>query len=129
MRIPTHLSKVEMIATFVSTFRVALWDTLDLSGVGGSDLEGNLVALGSITALEERLKDRQLVHRISDREAASNISTITRGIQLLDDPSGQVVSYQYPTLFALNCSECHLVGGSQLRSYGIAPSVRICSCI
>ncbi len=123
VQIPGHLSKVDMITTFNNAFRIILWDTLDLSLVDGKDMRTDPTALEAIVSLHERLKGRQIIHRVSDREAASNLSSITRGIQLLDDPSGQIVSYQYPSLFALNCPECHIVGGSQLRSYGIAPSV------
>lgn len=123
VRIPNHLAKVDMLATFNATFRVVLWDTLDLSRVDSQDVEADPAAVEAVVSLQERLQGRQILHRVSDREAASNLSSITRSIQLLDDPSGQIVSYQYPSLFALNCPECHIVGGSQLRSYGIAPSV------
>lgn len=123
LQIPGHLSKVDMISTFSTAFRIILWDTLDLPGVDGKETRADQAALEAVASLHERLKERQVIHRVSDREASSSMSSITRGIQLLDDPSGQIVSYQYPSLFALNCPECHIVGGSQLRSYGIAPSV------
>lgn len=122
LRMPPHLSKVEMVATFSSTFRIILPDTLNLSC---HDVRGSRVdecELDALDALCTRLKERQVIHRISDREMAHNVSRVMRNILLQDDPGSRVAPPR-PGLYAVNCPECHLIGASQLRSLGIKLSV------
>ncbi|KAL2024840.1 hypothetical protein VTK56DRAFT_5661 [Thermocarpiscus australiensis] len=118
LRIPPHLSRVDMVAAFSNTFRIILPDTLDLSR---RDMSGPQVDEGELDALDAlcaRLKDRQVIHRVSDREMVHNISQVVRNILLLDDPGGSFIPSQ-PGLYAVNCPQCHLTGASQLRSSGI----------
>lgn len=113
IRLPPHLSQLDMISTFSDTFRVVLPDTLNL---GRSSLDGQADEsdIDAIDALCSRLDDRQAVHRVSDREMMHNISQITRNIEFLDDPSGHFKGPR-PRLFALNCGSCHVVGETQLK--------------
>lgn len=118
IRLPSHLSQLDMISTFSDTFRVVLPDTLNL---GRSSLDGQRDEsdIDAIDALCARLNDRQAVHRVSDREMMHNVSQITRNIELLDDPSGRFKAPR-PRLFALNCKSCHIVGESELKSSEIS---------
>lgn len=113
IRLPPHLSQLDMIAAFSDTFRVVLPETLNM---GRSSLEeqADESDLDAIDALCARLNDRQVVHRVSDREMMHNVSQITRNIELLDDPSGHFKGSR-PRLFALNCGKSHIVGESELK--------------
>lgn len=122
LRMPSNLSKVEMVAAFSETFRIILPDTpgfsrpsLAAAGSTGSIDEYELDALDALCA---RLKERQVIHRMSDRETMINVSQVVRSILLQDDPGGQSGTAR-PSLYAVNCPECHLVGGSQLASASI----------
>ncbi|KAL2261681.1 hypothetical protein VTK26DRAFT_3610 [Humicola hyalothermophila] len=118
LRMPPQLSKVELVSTFSSAFRIILPDTLDVSR---RDIPGSRVderELDALDALCTRLKERQVIHRISDREMAHNVSRIARNIILLDDPGARFEPSR-PGLYAVNCSRCHFVGASQLRSSGV----------
>ncbi|KAL2127209.1 hypothetical protein VTI74DRAFT_11105 [Chaetomium olivicolor] len=117
LRLPPHLSKVDMVATFSTAFRIVLPDTLDVSR---RDIPGTRVdecEVDALDALCNRLRDRQVIHRISDREMAHNISQVVRNILLQDDPAGRF-SPTRPGLYAVNCPNCHIIGASQLRSAG-----------
>ncbi|KXX74678.1 hypothetical protein MMYC01_208270, partial [Madurella mycetomatis] len=117
LRPPPHLTKVDMVAAFSTIFRIILPDTLDLSR---RDLSGPRVdecELDALDALCTKLKERQAIHRLSDREMVHNVSQVVRNILLQDDPGARFAPAQ-PGLYAVNCSGCHLVGASQLRSSG-----------
>lgn len=123
IRLPHHLSQLDMISTFSDTFRVVLPETLNL---GRSSLDGQADEsdVDAIDALCARLNDRQVVHRVSDREMMHNVSQITRNIELLDDPSGHFKGPR-PRLFTLNCDSCHIIGETQLKSANTHFPVRL----
>lgn len=113
-----------MVAAFSTIFRIILPDTLDLSR---RDLSGPRVdecELDALDTLCTKLKERQAIHRLSDREMVHNVSQVVRGILLQDDPGARFAPAQ-PGLYAVNCSGCHLVGASQLRSSGFKLPVRV----
>ncbi|KAK4156395.1 hypothetical protein C8A00DRAFT_12647 [Chaetomidium leptoderma] len=118
LRTPPHMSRVDMVATFSTSFRIILPDTLDLShrGVAGSRLDE--CELDALDAFCTRLRARQVIHRVSDREMVNNISQVVRNILLQDDPNGRFAPTR-PGLYVVNCPECHLTGASQLQSSGI----------
>jgi hypothetical protein len=118
IRLPVHLSKIDLISAFSETFRVILPDTPSLVRQRSSGSHIDESEMDAIDALCSRLSDRQIVHRVSDRELMHGISEITRNIALLDDPSGQFRAVR-PRLYTFNCSKCHLVGYSELRNLGI----------
>lgn len=114
-----------MVAAFSETFRIILPDTpgfsrppLAAAGPAGSTGSIDEYELDALDALCARLKERQVIHRMSDRETMINVSQVVRSILLQDDPGGQSGTAR-PSLYAVNCSECHLVGGSQLASASI----------
>ncbi len=115
MRLPPHISKLDLVSTFSEIFRIILPDTPNLvrrsSSESQVDDESEMDAIDSLCA---SLIERQAIHRVSDREMMHNISEITRNIALLDDPSGQFRA-ACPRLYGMNCQRCHLVGHSQLR--------------
>lgn len=123
MRTPHHLSRVDMVATFSSSFRIVLPDTLDLSRHDGAGPRVDECELDALDALCTRLRERQVIHRVSDREMAHNISQVVRNILLQDDPSSRFAASR-PGLYVVNCPECHLTGASQLQSSGIQLPVR-----
>lgn len=116
LQMPSHLSKMDLMATFSDTFRVILPDTLNLSR-RPSETRTDENEIDAIDALCAKLSERQVVQRVSDREVMHSMSEITRNIALLDDPSGQFRSAR-PRLFAVNCNMCHVAGETQLRSIG-----------
>lgn len=118
LRVPPHLSKVDMVAAFSTAFRIILPDTLDLSRRDLSGARVDECELDALDALCTRLKDRQVIHRISDRELVHNVAQVVRNVLIQDDPSARFAPSQ-PGLYVVNCPECHLVGASQLRSSGI----------
>jgi len=71
--------------------------------------------MDAIDSLCSRLRDRQVINRLSDREMMHNLSEITRNIGLLDDPTGAFRAVR-PRLYAFNCENCHLAGDSQLKN-------------
>jgi hypothetical protein len=113
IRMPSHLSKVDLVTTFSDTFRIILPDTLRSGRLNSS--EDDEYEIDAIDGLCARLLDRQVVNRVSDREMMHSISEITRNIALLNDPSGQFRAAR-PKIYAFNCQRCHLVGDSQLRN-------------
>lgn len=118
IRLPSHLSQLDMISTFSDIFRVVLPDTLNM-GRRSLDRQADESDIDAIDALCARLNNRQAVHRVSDREMMHNVSQVTRNIELLDDPSGHFKAPR-PRLFALNCRSCHIVGESQLKNSKIS---------
>lgn len=114
IRLPPHLSKLDMIAAFSDTFRVVLPETLNLARCSDDGLGNESDTLDALDALIQRLNDRQVIHRVSDREMMHNVSRITKNIELLDDPSGHFKGSR-PKLFVLNCRKTHVVGESQLK--------------
>ncbi|KAK4124222.1 hypothetical protein N657DRAFT_594909 [Parathielavia appendiculata] len=118
LRIPPHLSRVDMVAAFSSSFRIILPDTLYLSRPDVAGPRVDECELDALDALCTRLKERQVIHRVSDREMAHNTSQVLRNILLQDEPSGRFAPMR-PGLFVVNCPECHLAGASQLKASGI----------
>jgi hypothetical protein len=114
LRMPAHLSKMDLIATFSETFRIILPDTPSLVRQSPTDSSNDENEMDAIDALCVRLADRQVIHRISDRKLRLGVSEITRKIALLDDPTGNCRSAR-PRLYVLNCGGAHLVGDSQIR--------------
>jgi hypothetical protein len=116
LRMPGHLSKIDLMATFSDTFRIILPDTLNLARRGSSESdEGEIDAIDLLCA---KLNDRQVLNRVSDRELAHCITEVTRKVALLDDPSGQFRAAR-PRIWVLNCSRGHLAGESQLKAVEI----------
>ncbi|KAK3904777.1 hypothetical protein C8A05DRAFT_13362 [Staphylotrichum tortipilum] len=118
LRTPPHLSKVDMVAAFSLSFRIVLPDTLDISRLDGAGSRVDECELDALDALCTRLRERQIIHRVSDREMVHNISQVVRNILLQDDPASRFASSR-PGLYVVNCPECHLTGASQLKSSGI----------
>ncbi|KAK4041039.1 hypothetical protein C8A01DRAFT_15198 [Parachaetomium inaequale] len=118
LRTPPHLSRVDMVAAFSTSFRIILPDTLDLSRRDVAGPRVDECELDALDGLCAKLKERQVIHRVSDREMVHNISQVVRNILLQDDPSGRFAPTR-PGLYAVNCPRCHLTGASQLRSLGI----------
>ena len=117
LRIPSHLAKVDLVASFSETFRIIIPETPSPERRNSSKSRAEEDETNAISALCVRLNTRQIVHRVSDREMMHNVSEITANIALLDDPTGQFRSTQ-PRLYAMNCQKCHLVGYSQIRYLG-----------
>ena len=123
LRLPSHLPKQRMMTVFSSSFRVILPDTLDLSRRDLSDSHVDEYQLDALDLLCARLKERQIIHRMSDREMMHSVSQVVRSISLQDDPAGQFAT-ALPSLYIMNCSEAHLAGGSQLKNANIRIPVR-----
>jgi hypothetical protein len=115
LRMPPHLSRMDLFATFSETFRIILPDTPNIVRRNSSESPADENEIDAIDALCARLNDRHLVQRVSDREVMHSISEIMRNIALLDDPSGQFRA-ACPKLYVVNCQQCHLAGDSQLRN-------------
>jgi hypothetical protein len=115
MRLPTHLSKMDLVSTFSETFRIILPDTPSLVRRRSSESHVDESEIDAIDSLCSRLNDRQVINRLSDREMTHNISEIMRSIALLDDPSGAFRAAR-PRLYAFNCRKSHLAGDSQMRT-------------
>ncbi|KAK3301455.1 uncharacterized protein B0H64DRAFT_383635 [Chaetomium fimeti] len=118
LRTPPHLSRVEMVAAFSTPFRIILPDTLDLSRRDAFGSRVDECELDALDSLGTKLKERQITHRVSDREMVHNVSQIVRNLLLQDDPGGSFAPTR-PGLYVVNCPGCHLTGASQLRSLGI----------
>jgi len=114
LKLPPHLSKIDLVSAFSETFRIILPDTPTLVRRKSTDSQGDENEMDALDLLCARLGERQVVHRVSDREMMHGISEITRNIALLDDPSGQLRAVR-PRLYMLNCRGCHFAGDSQLR--------------
>ncbi|AEO67779.1 uncharacterized protein THITE_2050653 [Thermothielavioides terrestris NRRL 8126] len=117
LRTPPGTSKVDMVAIFSTTFRTILPDTIDLSSRDVSEPPVDECELDALDALCTRLRERQVTHRVSDREAAHSISQVIENILAQDDPGGRHTPAR-PGLYVVNCPRCHLAGASQLRSSG-----------
>lgn len=114
LRMPSHLQKLDLLASFSDTFRIILPDTLHLSRRDSAESRADEVELDALAMLCSRLSERQVVQRVSDKVLVHGVAEITRNIALLDDPTSQARS-RHPRLFAVNCNLCHVVGESQLR--------------
>ncbi|KAL2268175.1 hypothetical protein VTJ83DRAFT_3021 [Remersonia thermophila] len=120
LQTPARLPKVDMVAAFSAAFRIILPDTLDFHRQDTTGPRADDCELDALDALCTRLMERQVVHRVGDRDVAHGISQVIRNILIHDDPGGQYAPAR-PGLYVLNCPECHLIGASQLRSFGIQP--------
>ncbi|SPQ25905.1 65c995ef-687c-43fa-8e78-e24562eec5c7 [Thermothielavioides terrestris] len=89
LRTPPGTSKVDMVAIFSTTFRTILPDTIDLSSRDVSEPPVDECELDALDALCTRLRERQVTHRVSDREAAHSISQVIENILAQDDPGGR----------------------------------------
>jgi hypothetical protein len=117
IRLPGHLSRSEMIATFSETFRTILPETPSLVRRISSPSQMDECEIDAIDALCLKLNERQIISRVSDREMMHSMSEITKNIALLDDPSSLLRSPR-PRLYVLNCENVHLFGDTHLRSLG-----------
>ncbi|KAL2362758.1 hypothetical protein RJZ56_004341 [Blastomyces dermatitidis] len=114
VRLPHHLSKPDLIASFSDHFRIVLPNTPNVTTQDSSEPDGDVNVADALDALCQNLSCRRLISRVSDREVVHSITEITRSIALFVDPSGQFRASR-PSLYVLNCRGCHLAGYSQLR--------------
>jgi hypothetical protein len=119
LRMPSHLSKMDLVASFSATFRIVLPDTLDLSQSDSPELAIEELELDALDSFCARLSERQIIHRVSDRAMTHSVQQIMKDISLLDSPTGQRGGGR-PGLYVMNCPECHFVGGTELRASNIA---------
>jgi hypothetical protein len=117
IRLPGHLSRSDLIATFSDTFRTILPETPSLVRRVSSPSLMDESEIDAIDALCLKLSERQIISRVSDREMMHSMSEITRNIALIDDPSG-LFRASRPRLYAVNCENAHLFGDTHLRSLG-----------
>ncbi|KAJ3489895.1 hypothetical protein NLG97_g5902 [Lecanicillium saksenae] len=123
LQIPSQFSKVDVVASFNSWFRLIFSDTPDLANLNLDEQNTSECIADALDELSERLAQRQAIHRVSDREMAYNISRITRSIQIQDDPDAAYVGSQSPSQYVLNCSSSHTIGGAQLRAGGLSTTI------
>ena len=121
LRIPSHLSRVELVASFVTTFRIILEDTPPAPEPDSSRTYDDDYELDALDALCGRLGERQAIHRASDVHCQAGVSEVVTRLVLQDDPTGQLRGT--PGIYASNCPECHFLGRSQLRSSGVEQTV------
>lgn len=119
LQLPSQFSKVDVVASFNDSFRLIHSDTPDLSSLSFDEPSHGEYVVDALDEFAEKLTRRQTIQRASDREAALNITRITRCIQLQDDPDGMFTSIKSPSQYILDCPNGHTVGGSQLRANGI----------
>ncbi|KAL1953032.1 hypothetical protein VTO42DRAFT_3741 [Malbranchea cinnamomea] len=114
LHMPPHLPRVELVRMFGDIFQIILPDTPSLTQAKSSGYAGDAYEVDALDALCRSLLNRQVLHRVSDRQMMHSISEITRSISLLDDPSGQNKSMA-PRVYVLNCQYCHIAGETQLN--------------
>lgn len=107
IRLPPYVSAGHLVPIISEDFRIILPDTPSLVQ---HRHDGNMV--DALDALRERLGHRLIVHRVSDGAVMHSVSQITKYIELLDDPSDQLRTAS-PSLYVVNCQECHFLGSSQ----------------
>lgn len=123
MRMPSRLSKRDLVATFSNTFRIILSDTLDLSSSDYPDPAIDECELDALDSLACKLRDRQIIHRVSDGEMMRSVSQIIR--EALDqDGANDQFGTPRPSLYVFNCSQSHFSGASQLRASKLHRQVR-----
>lgn len=117
LRLPEHLAHFNLLEPFSEIFRIILPDTPDLEYSDSSGTMSHEIKMDAVDAFCLMLCDRQVIHRVSDRELMHSLSEISRSITLLDDPSTLSRPVR-PRIYAMNCPQAHLAGDSQLRSSG-----------
>lgn len=118
LRMPSRLSKRDLVSTFNATFRIILADTLDLSPSDSPELAVDECELDALDSLGARLGERQIIHRVSDAGMMRSVSQVIKEVLDHDGPSDQFGSPR-PGLYVFNCPYCHLSGASQLRAANI----------
>lgn len=111
---PPQVSSVELTKMFTDIFQIILPDTPSLAPEDARGFPRNECEIDAIDALCRSLLNRQMLHRVSDRQMMRSISEITRSISHLDDPSGQTKS-MFPRIYVLNCRACHIAGETLLN--------------
>lgn len=111
---PPQLSRVELTKMFGDIFQIILPDTPSLATEDARVYVGDEYEVDAMDDFCRSLSNRQMLHRVSDRQMMRGISDVTRSISLLDDPSGQHKS-TYPRIYVLNCRACHFAGDTQLN--------------
>jgi hypothetical protein len=84
LRLPPHMPRVDVIATFSSYFRIILPDTLNLQRQNTVGSRVDDCELDALDALCTRLMERQVIHRVSDRDMTHGINQIIRNILVHD---------------------------------------------
>lgn len=116
LKMPSYISKMEVLTMFSESFRIVLPDTLSATSRTPSDALYDNSAVEALKAFCLSLSQRQVVHRASDGQVMRAVSSIVRSLSLLDDPSGRTSS-AHPRAYAVNCKACHIVGETQFRSF------------
>ena len=110
---PPQVSYVELTRMFSDIFQIILPETPSLAPEDVRGFPRDECEIDAIDAFCRSLFNRQMLHRVSDRQMMRSVSEITRNISLLDDPSGQSKS-MLPRIYALNCQACHIAGETLL---------------
>jgi hypothetical protein len=113
MRLPGYLTKIDLITTFNESFRIILPDTSIIAMRDSRESHVDEWELDAIDILCAKISDRQIINRVSDREAIQSISKIIRKIETFNDESGQKRSIR-PKIYSVNCPKCHLLGDTDL---------------
>ncbi len=113
MRLPGRLAKIDLITTFNESFRIILPDTSIIGRRYSGESHVDEWELDAIDILCAKISNRQIINRVSDREAIQNISKIIRKIETFNDESSQKKSIR-PKIYSINCPKCHLLGDTDL---------------
>jgi hypothetical protein len=123
MHLPSNLSTMEMVSAVGTTFRLILpntpqigrWDTAE-------PVFDDYQALDALESFAAKLSEREVVHRVSDKELMYSVSQVITTI-VQEDPGSQYLGGR-PGLYMINCPDFHLLGEVQLRYAGYQLPVR-----
>jgi hypothetical protein len=113
MHLPSNLSTMEMVSVVGTTFRLILpntpqigrWDTAEPAF-------DDYQALDALESFAEKLSEREVVHRVSDKELMHSVSQVITTI-VQEDPGSQYLGR--PGLYMTNCPDFHLLGSTTIR--------------
>jgi hypothetical protein len=118
MSMPSNFTQTDVVSVFGETFRLILPDTPHLAGWDAVEhIIDDYQALDALDSFATKLSERQIIHRVSDREVMRSVSQVISNI-LQEDPGSQYRGPR-PGLYVTNCPECHLAGENQLRFSGL----------
>ena len=113
IELPSGIRKEDIVSSFSETFQVILQGTPVC--MGASAYQAHEIEADALNSAFGKLRDRQIVQRVSDRATMSSLSQLSNSINMLDDRSGQTRA-ERQTLYVVKCEEVQIWRLGESRS-------------
>lgn len=115
IRVPDNVSREDLASALIAVFRIILPDPLNSSQKGQVEAWMDEHDLDALDNLSRRLRGRQAIHRLSDRDMTHRISQVLGYIAHQNGQASSHFGAAYPAQYVVNCPDCHFNGGAYLQ--------------